>query len=399
MPARPRFRLVSLLAVLASVAACGDEPGPMETDPVPRSVAPELAAAPYDALVTRTIAGADLTFWPYTGRTPTIGDYADPINLILVGAADPRVVRARLLELDGNRGFPPPFDCTWSDAIGATQAVYSEAHGWSGSAVQLQCGAYESIRVHVRLFRVGDVTMAGAHLDVIIPGTTDHEVVSWEFARFLVMADLQRLGGAPVGVAAGITDSPTFRTVLPPIFAGLPAPLLGLLTTPPAPLPPSLTATGELLNDGHAPIFSLPPVPDDGEGGTVITRQTVEIQFDQVIPRPFCQDDGVEYLKVEGPVTLTQKVIYTPSGTYMSQYHAKGFLEVQQVAPEVSEPYRAIVNQHGRAILTDAVNLASEIQLRMEIRGGGQERGQLRLNVRIGPDGAAAVGGSATCKG
>ena len=64
----------------------------------------------------------------------------------------------------------------------------------------------------------------------------------------------------------------------------------------------------------------------------------------------------------------------------------------------VSEPYRALVNQHGRSVLTDEVNMVSDIQLQMEIRTRGRERGQLMLNMSIGPRGAGEVSGSASCK-
>jgi len=421
MAARSTFRTASALAfALFAVWACSDEPGPTAPDVGPATVvgmaedAP-LAAASLADLVTRSIAGTDATFWPYTGRTPTLGDAADPINLILVGDADPRTIRARLMALDGDRSsfnLPPvaPFDCTWTDAIGGTQAVYVEGHGWSGSVVQLQCGAYETLRIHLRLFRVGDLTFANAHLDTRIPGTTDHEVISWELSRALTALDLQRIDASMVGAAAGITASPTYRSVLAPIFQGIQADpgTYALLVTPAAlGLPAtwaSLSPTGDLLNDGNAVIFSVPSVPTDG--GAVISRQTVKIKFAQVIPRPFCTAGGQDLLQVVGPVTLTQQVVASPSGAFHTRYHAKGHLDVQQVMPTgpgtfapVSEPYRALVNQHGRGVMTDQINMVNDIQLRMEIRPRGGERGQLMLNVRLGPDGVGAVSGSASCSG
>jgi hypothetical protein len=418
MMAHTRLWSLLLVGAVSAAAGCSDEAGPTEIEREATSFMADdavLTTASLASLVTRTIDGSDLTFWPYTGRTPTLGDAADPINLVLVGDADPRAVRARLLGLSGDRsafGLPPvaPFDCTWSDAIGGTQAVYSEPSGWSGSVVQLQCGNYEDLRIHVRLFRVDGVTMANAHLDVRIPGTTDHEVVSWQLPRALTALDLQhRLGASPVGLLTDLTDHPTYRSILGPVFSGLPAGFIALLTNPAAlGLPAawaSATVTGDLLNDGTAPVFSMPAVGSDPDGA-VISRQTVEIAFDQVIPRPFCSDDGQELLQVQGPVTLTQQVVATPSGAYSVRYHATGRLDLQQVVPTgpgtfapTSEPYRALVNQHGRGVMTDQTNMINDIQLRMEIRGKGLERGQLMLNVRMGPDGAGAVRGSASCSG
>jgi hypothetical protein len=97
-------------------------------------------------------------------------------------------------------------------------------------------------------------------------------------------------------------------------------------------------------------------------------------------------------------VTLDRQVIQTAGGPLVMRYHAKGHLDVQVVAPEPSEPYRALVNQQGRGVMTDTKEMVNDIQLRMEIRPGGGERGQLLLNVRVGPDGVGAVSGSVSCK-
>lgn len=409
--ATPRSLRLLGQVVLVAVAACADDLAPtaVETDDeaadrpalAAGSNAAPVVASPYADLVTRDLAGTLLTFWPYTGRTPVLGDAADPVNLILVGDADPRTIRERLFALDGDRsafGLPPvpPFDCTWSDAIGASQGGYAESHGWAGGVVQLQCGAYETIRVHVRLFRVGAVTLANAHLDVRIPGTADHEVVSWSLSRLVAALDLQRIGGTPVGVATGITETPTYRTVNPAVFGGLPADLLGLLTTPPAGLPASTDPSGNLLNDGNAPVLSIPEAPA-GDGRFDRTHQTVDIGFDQVVPRPFCHEDGQEFLEVRGPVRLTQTVTVLPTGAFQTRWDADGDLEVRQVHPAVSEWYRATVKQRIVGMLSDRIDTLHDTQFRMEIRPAG-EQGRLSLDVRIGPDGRAAVRSSNTCR-
>ena len=63
-------------------------------------------------------------FWPYTGRDYS-GSPTDPINLVFLGDADPRLIRQALLALDGNRtafGFPDafPFNCTSSPPLPRT---------------------------------------------------------------------------------------------------------------------------------------------------------------------------------------------------------------------------------------------------------------------------------------
>ncbi len=402
-----RFKSKALLILLSTVSvvgACDDEPSPAEVvfegeGTTAVSVVSSAVLNQTD-LVTVDLGGSSLEFWPYTGRTPTLGDAADPINLVLRGGVDPRILRARLMFLDGDRsafGMPDvfPFNCTWSDAIGGTQSTFATSFGWSGNAVQLQCGTYAPARLHLRFFPFGDWTVANSHFEILIPGTTDHEVVAWELAELIAWVDFLRLGGAP-GVTGVINEAPIYRQILAPVFAGLPADLKGLLLGF-----GYITADGELVNDGVAQTILLGDVPR-AKGGAEIARQEITLDFDQVIPRPFCNAAGTDFLKVTGPVTLDQQVVYIPNGNFTSHYHAKGRLDVVQIDPStgqpVSEPYRALVNQQGRSVLTDEVNMVNDIQLQMEIRPGGGERGQLMLKMSIGPRGAGEVSGSASCK-
>jgi hypothetical protein len=76
--------------------------------------------------------------------------------------------------------------------MGANQTSYTEADGWSGSAIQLECGAYEALRFHLRLFRAGAWTLANAHFETIIPGNQEHQVPSWEQAQQFVTGDIIR---------------------------------------------------------------------------------------------------------------------------------------------------------------------------------------------------------------
>ena len=396
--------LLILSSAVFAVGACDDESGP--TDVVSAIEYSTSAAVTSSTILNQTdlvivdLDGSSLEFWPYTGRTPTLGDAADPINLVLRGGVDPRILRARSMFLDGDRsgfGMPDvfPFNCTWSDAIGGTQSTFATSFGWSGSAVQLQCGTYDPARLHLRFFPFGDWTVANSHFDLLIPGTTDHEVVSWELAEQIAWVDFLRLGGAP-GLSDVINESPTYRQILAPVFRGLPAPLKGLLLAT-----NSITEDGKLINNGVAQTITLANVPL-AKGGADIARQEITIDFDQVIPRPFCTGDGEDFLKVTGPVILDQRVVYIPNGNFTSHYHAKGHLDVVQIDPSTgeptSEPYRALVNQRGRSVLTDEVSMVNDIQLQMEIRTGGRERGQLMLKMSIGPRGAARVSGSASCK-
>jgi hypothetical protein len=392
--ARPALAAL-LLAVLT---ACADDP-----------VAPDAASFAGDPsfvlnqleLVTVDAGGAVATFWPYTGRTPNLGDAADPVTLALVGDVDPRVLRARLLMLAGDRpGFPavPGADCTWQDAIGDIQSVYSPGTGWVPSAIQLACGDFWPMRFHARFFRLPGMTVANAHWDLYLEGTDRHQVVSWEFATQLLAYDLMRIGAAPIGQTDVITQTPTFRSVneLAPLWTtAFPAELKGLLLAT-----GSTDGGGNLLNDGRATIFSVPAVP--AEGGTGIFRQEVPLAMDVVMPRPFCAEDGQDYLYVNGTILLEQQVVMTPAGNFLSRFHARGTLDLTQIDPQtglpLSEPYRARVNQHSIIHMTDHLSRSIEFVVQQEVRPGRADRGEVTVRTSISPSGAGTVDASISCR-
>jgi hypothetical protein len=330
-----RLTLVSLGVALSFAVAqpgraerCSDGPEAPVHD---RNTVP----APED-LVVLDLAGRAEALWPYTSADLSALP-KDPLNVVFTGAADPRQVRAALLALDGNRtafGMPDafPFNCTWSDAIGRQQAGYAGSAGWQGSAVQLQCGAYETLRVHMRLFRQGAFTLAGAHFEVLIPGTTDHEVLSWEFPQQLVAADLVRSGllGAPPASTAVITPVPAYRAIRPEVFNGVPAALraaLGLPTTPqtsPVPIP----------NDGRATVLHMGAAAAVEVG---VAERVFVHAFDQTIPRPFCASGPLDYLEVQGPIEMRHRVEVDEEGAYHARFTARGVLRVTPVDPGTGE--------------------------------------------------------------
>lgn len=159
---------------------------------------PVLAQLPSPGQVSLDLDGQSVV-WPYAGSDLT-GTPTGPVNLVFLGQADPRNLRALLRSLNGDRtafGLPNvfPFNCTWSDAIGANETAWSAPEGWQGSAVQLQCGEYATMRVHLRLFRLGAFTLGNAHAELFIPGTSTHAILAWEFVEAIATIDfvLRRL--------------------------------------------------------------------------------------------------------------------------------------------------------------------------------------------------------------
>jgi hypothetical protein len=293
-------------------------------------------------LVQAGLAGEQLTLWPYTGKNFS-GAPVDPVNLIFTGQADPKAIRDALLGLDGNRtafGFPPafPFNATWTEAIGDVQTNYAGAEGWTGNVIQLQLGGYESIRFHLRLFRTGEAfagdgswTVGAAHFEVLIPGTADHQVLSWEHAEQIVMVDLIRSGlldpTTPPTPSGGINQAPSYREIPPFIYNELPPELKDYVG---GPLGPVETPVG-IPNDGSATILRIAGTAPRVMGAR---HQAFALTYDQVIPKPFCSDGPADWVHVTGPVSLQQVV--EVEADYGYQYHSRisGKLIVTPVFPD-----------------------------------------------------------------
>ncbi len=365
--------VLALLGLLVAGCEKSIDPGTKTTVETPDDEMANLLSAPLpDArglapspLVTAQIGQDAVQFWPYTGTNFT-GEPQDPINLIFFGQADPRDIRAALLSLSGDRtalGFPAeaPFNSTWDDAIGDMQTAYGATNGasleqftalsatpaggnrpdrfcasrgWSGSAIQLACGPYEGMRFHLRLFKVGSWTLGNAHLDVLIPGTTDHQVVSWEVAEQFVIADFMRSGlldpTMPMIPTDQINASP-FRTIPAIIYNGMLVELRGLIGGPLG----NVTEDVPIGTDGHAMILNLAnKVPRVVE----VRTQDFVINFNQAIPKPFCSSGPADYLYVTGPVHLVQTARLSRSGNYEVTFSASGELSATPIDPTTGQP-------------------------------------------------------------
>lgn len=342
-----QLSILLLLAALGLLAVIGCNNTPVKPLPVydpdadlaqfESSLTPDGIAAAPPSLVTISNGSQSLTFWPYTGANFS-GEPQDPVNLIFVGKASPLQIRSALLALDGNRPAPfppvPPFNSTWQDAIGDAQSGYSENTGWTGGVIQLACGDYSSARFHIRLFRLGDWTVANAHFEVLIPGTADHQVLNWELAEQFVTADFLRSGlldaANPVVPTDQINQSP-FRTIPAIIYNGLPEELKQLIGGPAG----SVDTDVPIGTDGHAMILNLanssPVVPGTFE-------QDFTLTYDQVIPKPFCQNGFDNYVYVQGPVHLYQVVNVHTNGVYDFSFRASGELSVLPINPMTQEP-------------------------------------------------------------
>jgi len=282
------------------------------------------------------VAGAGrLTLWPYT--TADLATPSDPINLLFPGA-DPRAIRQKLMALDGVR---PPFarvpgsNCTWTDAIGYEQAAYADPAGWVGGAVQLACvtpgaplGA--PFRFHVRLFRSGRNTIGNAHFEFLIPGTAEHEVLSWDLARDFATYDVSRTGvlSAPPG-AVSLIPPGFFRSVRRPVYQALAAAGAGEL----------LAALGLAL-----PAEGDAPIPTSGAASALVgafrlrrapsrATTTTRVDYSIVVPKPFCAEGPYDFVRLAGPLDFAMTVATDRDGRYERRLIVGGTLEVTPMTP------------------------------------------------------------------
>lgn len=378
------------LATLAVVAAsaCTDN----VTEPLDLALEAQAqannAAPPPAGPVTVQLGARSLTLWPYLG-TQLAAPGSDPVNLLFAGQADPRQLRAALMALDGNRaafGFPAaaPFDCRWSDTpAGDVQATWTADAGWAGTAIQLQCGDYAPVRFHLRLARSGGWTLGGAHFEVLIPGTAEHQVLSWELAEQLVTVDLLRSGlldaAAPVTPSDVISQAPSFRAIPAVIFNALPPDLQAVAAGAPGNSPGDVP----IANDGRATMLL---VAGQATSAPADVARSFTITYGQVVPKPFC-NAPTDYVYVEGPVVL-EETAGVRHGRYRSTFRASGRLRVTPVNPltgqPAGQPYFADISEWHSSLLGDDRQQAGSRKLQVLRNDDGQP--QARYSARLEVD-------------
>jgi hypothetical protein len=362
---------------------------------------------PPSGLTAVSFGTSSLTLWPYTGESLD-GTPADPVNLIFVGNVDPVKIRAALLSLNANRPpFPPvyPFNATWSDAIGNVQTNYSEGEGWQGSVIQLQLGAYGPVRLHLRLWRTGAPfgsggtwTVGAAHFELVIPGTADHQVLAWELPQQVVLVDMLRSGlldaTTPFATSGVINQTPSYRTIPPPIYNGIPDALKSLAGLPPGPSGVPVA----IPNDGRATIFH---VTGEAAPQTGHFSDAFSLTYNQIIPKPFCSDGPLDFVRVSGPVTLSRTTDVDGTGRY--QYHSQiaGRITVTPIDVTQNPPvpsgasFEANVSELQQGATDPLRSWVMAESRRILPQDGGAELFMSRL--RVGSDGQQSYRASSRC--
>jgi hypothetical protein len=333
---------------------------------------PEAPPPPESERVTVEVAGGSVTLWPYATN-----DYSqpyDPINLFFPGQ-DPREIRQALLELNGAREglLPddlPVLNCLWADAMGSEQVAWAEPAGWVGGVVQLVCTHPESplgypFRVHLRLYRQGPVTLGAAHFEFLIPDTAEHEVLSWDLAREFVALDMWRTGYliAPPEEDLEVQPAGPFRAVRRPVYDALVDAGAGDLLASLQLFPTSPTGDVPILTSGTG-IGLAAGITLDPAWKAI--RSAVKVDYNVVVPKPFCAEGEADLVHLGGPVHLSLAVYTSPYGTYDRRHYIRGTLMVTPVV-RVGDEYvptgpsvPALINQNQRGVLTDWYGQLSE---------------------------------------
>lgn len=390
-----RAALATLLVALLA-AGCSESPrsarstltGPDGSAAVRAGTSATLVAeqqrpAAPPGLGTVTAEGHSLVLWPYSGASYT--DAKDPIQFAFVGNVDPVRLRSALLALDGNRNLGPisnlpPFNERWTDANGSVQVAYTEPGGWHGSVVQLALGVYAPIRVHLRLWQTeapfggGTWTLGAAHFEVLIPGTADHEVLSWNLARDIVASDIARTGliVAPPAVSDPIGANPTWRAIRKDVYNAIPDDLRQLIGGPPAPVSDDVP----IPSDGRVMTLHLADLPAAEPGSWT---QTFTLPYGQLVPKPFCSDGPYDYVYAEGSVTLDRSTNVDDTGRYEYTSGISGTLtvtpmDVTQSPPVPAGPsFQANVSELQNGFLGAGGEAAFMKSMRIAPQQGGAE--------------------------
>jgi len=315
---------------------------------------------PPSGVLDVSAGGESLRIWPYT--TDDFETPSDPVNLLFPNA-DPRGIRQALMAANTDRaGSPfaglPVGDCGWSDGMGNEQAAYGRPEHWVGGEVQLVCvhpnaPLGDPFRFHVRLFRIGRDTLGAAHFEVLIPGTAEHEALSWDLARGLVAYDLARTGNVVAQPdPIGLIPAGTFRVVRRPIWEGLVAFQGGVLI-------PLLRGLGLYPAPGPGDV----PIPTSGEALALVTDidvapapthevTTTQVDYAVNVPKPFCATGPSDFVRLEGRLHFTMSVTTLPSGLFERAHTIGGTLHVTPLGGGGSAADASIFELH-RAQLDD----------------------------------------------
>jgi hypothetical protein len=233
--------------------------------------------------------------------------------------------------------------------------------------------------------------VANAHVDVLIPGTTDHQVLTWELGEQIVAYDLARSGflAAAPSQTGVINAQPTFRSIPPVIYNGLPVSLKFLTGGPLS----AVTEPVGIPTNGAATMVALSQAPEAGG-----TQQDFVLTFGQFIPKPFC-DSGTDLVRVDGPIRLHHQVSVSGSGGLTSETYIEGELVVRSFNPnngQVGAAFDATVRDvYATHVTGNNWTVQSARDQQLATAGGFVET--LTQRLKVGEHGRPAYDSQQSC--
>ena len=206
-----------------------------------------------------------------------------------------------------------------------------------------------------------------------------HQVAEGLAAK-IVIADLVRSGllASPPVSTGVINQAPSFRAIPVAIYNGMPEELKAACGLPPGPT----TDPVPIPSDGEATILHL------AAGASVEPErrtETLTVQFDQFIPRPFCSGGPLDFVHILGPLNLEKTVRLDGSDGY--EYKSTIFgdvivtpVDITQTPPvPVGDPFPARISDKQKGSLD-----AEDAEVTFEIkRIARQEQGTESLKSKL----------------
>jgi hypothetical protein len=218
----------------------------------------------------------------------------------------------------------------------------------------------------------------------LIPGTTDHQVLSWELAEQMVIVDFMRSQlldpDVPMVPTDQINDAP-FRTIPAIIYNQIPEELKVAIGGPSG----EVDYDVPIGTDGHAMILNLAgSVPWVSE----IRHQQLVIDYDIIAPKPFCNPSQTDLVEILGPVYMDQTVELDEAGVYKMSFYASGELNVTPVYPS-GETLQGKVREKHAAIFSDKLAINSSTAFQKLLPASADDGAQLFKMLKVSSNGGS----------
>jgi hypothetical protein len=143
-----------------------------------------------------------------------------------------------------------------------------------------------------------------------------------------------------------------------------------------------------IYTDGQAIILNVatavPRVPGSW-------TQTMVLNFDSPVPKPFCGTSDYDYVYVAGPVNFVQETRLTSWGAYETTFDAEGELTVVPIDPQTYEPIgnpmQAVIRQHDGSWMNNRFASAHSLQYQKLLPSSDPAAGRLFVYLTVNDPG------------